>query len=77
MIFAETSMADLVVSFSINSLNFALPTMTTIPMLVKYNIEEKEYAKGTTLITLAMSLVILPMLHMLLCNIGKVNFKCH
>lgn len=38
----------------------ALPTMTTILMLVKYNIEEKEYATGTTLITLAMSLVTLP-----------------
>lgn len=38
----------------------ALPTMTVIPMLVRSNIEDKEYAAGTTLVTIAASLVTLP-----------------
>lgn len=38
----------------------ALPTMTVIPMLVKPNSEEKEYAIGATLFTIAVSLITLP-----------------
>jgi Predicted permeases len=38
----------------------ALPTMTVIPMLVKPNSEEKEYAIGATLFTMAVSLITLP-----------------
>lgn len=43
-----------------------LPTMTAIPMLVKNGGNEGEYATGITMLTLAASLVTLPLISLIL-----------